>query len=77
MDALIVPAAEVGMLRALLEAEGFDPAVVRQVLHLVRISEFKRKQAAPGLKVTDRRSVRDGGCRSRRGTRRRRRGGRP
>jgi NAD+ synthase (glutamine-hydrolysing) len=27
---------------------------VRQVLHLVRISEFKRKQAAPVLKVTPR-----------------------
>jgi NH3-dependent NAD+ synthetase len=37
-----------------LEAEGFDPAVVRQVLRLVRISEFKRKQAAPVLKVTPR-----------------------
>jgi NAD+ synthase (glutamine-hydrolysing) len=37
-----------------LEAEGFDPAVVRRVLHLVRISEFKRKQAAPVLKVTPR-----------------------
>jgi NAD+ synthase (glutamine-hydrolysing) len=34
--------------------EGFDPAIVRQVLHLVRISEFKRKQAAPVLKVTPR-----------------------
>lgn len=39
---------------AALEAAGFDPAVVRKVLHLVRISEFKRKQAAPVLKVTTR-----------------------
>ena len=35
-------------------AAGFAPAVVQQVLRLVRIAEFKRKQAAPGLKVTDR-----------------------
>ena len=35
-------------------AAGFDPETVRQVLRLVRVSEFKRKQAAPGLKVTDR-----------------------
>ena len=35
-------------------AAGFDPETVRQVLRLVRTSEFKRKQAAPGLKVTDR-----------------------
>jgi NAD+ synthase (glutamine-hydrolysing) len=35
-------------------AAGFDEAVVRRVLRLVRLAEFKRKQAAPGLKVTDR-----------------------
>jgi len=33
---------------------GFDEAVVRKVLKLVRTAEFKRRQAAPGLKVTDR-----------------------
>jgi NAD+ synthase (glutamine-hydrolysing) len=33
---------------------GFDAATVSQVLRLVAIAEFKRKQAAPGLKVTDR-----------------------
>ena len=35
-------------------AAGFDPATVKRVLHLVRAAEFKRKQAAPVLKVTDR-----------------------
>ncbi|MFI5178605.1 MAG: NAD+ synthase [Vicinamibacterales bacterium] len=35
-------------------AAGFDPDTVRRVLKLVRLAEFKRKQAAPGLKVTDR-----------------------
>jgi NAD+ synthase/NAD+ synthase (glutamine-hydrolysing) len=35
-------------------AAGFEPAVVGRVLQLVRGAEFKRKQAAPGLKVTDR-----------------------
>ena len=33
---------------------GFDASIVRQVLHLVKAAEFKRKQAAPGIKVTDR-----------------------
>jgi NAD+ synthetase len=33
---------------------GFDEALVRRVMRLVRIAEFKRRQAAPGLKVTDR-----------------------
>jgi NAD+ synthase (glutamine-hydrolysing) len=35
-------------------AAGFERATVDRVLRLVRIAEFKRKQAAPGLKVTDR-----------------------
>jgi NAD+ synthetase len=35
-------------------AAGFDAATVRRVLQMVRAAEFKRKQAAPGLKVTDR-----------------------
>jgi NAD+ synthase (glutamine-hydrolysing) len=35
-------------------AQGFEEATVRRVLRLVRIAEFKRKQAAPVLKVTSR-----------------------
>ena len=35
-------------------AQGFDEATVRRVLRLVRMAEFKRKQAAPVLKVTSR-----------------------
>ena len=35
-------------------ARGFDEAMVRRVLRLVRMAEFKRKQAAPVLKVTSR-----------------------
>jgi len=35
-------------------AKGYDGQTVRRVLHLVRIAEFKRKQAAPVLKVTSR-----------------------
>jgi NAD+ synthase/NAD+ synthase (glutamine-hydrolysing) len=35
-------------------ARGFDEATVRRVLRLVRLAEFKRKQAAPVLKVTSR-----------------------
>lgn len=35
-------------------AAGHESAIVDQVVKLVRISEFKRKQAPPGLKVTDR-----------------------
>ncbi len=35
-------------------ARGFDEQTVRRILRLVRIAEFKRKQAAPVLKVTSR-----------------------
>jgi NAD+ synthase/NAD+ synthase (glutamine-hydrolysing) len=35
-------------------AAGFEAGLVERVLRLVRSAEFKRKQAAPGLKVTDR-----------------------
>ena len=33
-------------------ARGHDPSTVRRVLHLVRTSEYKRHQAAPGLIIT-------------------------
>jgi NAD+ synthase (glutamine-hydrolysing) len=35
-------------------AEGFDPATVMRIINLIDRSEYKRRQAAPGLKVTSR-----------------------
>jgi NAD+ synthase (glutamine-hydrolysing) len=35
-------------------AAGFDPATVTRVIRLIDRSEYKRRQAAPGLKVTSR-----------------------
>ena len=35
-------------------AEGFDPATVMRVIRLIDRSEYKRRQAAPGIKVTSR-----------------------
>lgn len=35
-------------------AQGYDAATVRRVVRMVANAEFKRKQAAPGIKVTDR-----------------------
>ncbi len=35
-------------------AAGFDEATVKRIIRLVDISEYKRKQAPPGLKVTSR-----------------------
>jgi NAD+ synthase (glutamine-hydrolysing) len=33
-------------------AAGFEEATVRKVIRLIDLSEYKRRQAAPGLKVT-------------------------
>ncbi|BCS33491.1 NAD+ synthase [Luteitalea sp. TBR-22] len=54
LDAILEGHVERCLDGAALVEEGFDGEVVRQVLRLVRISEFKRKQAAPVLKVTSR-----------------------
>ena len=35
-------------------AAGHDQAVVDRMIKLVTIAEFKRRQAPPGLKITDR-----------------------
>lgn len=40
-------------------AEGFDPAVVRRVIRLVDGSEYKRRQGAPGVKITPKAFGRD------------------
>jgi NAD+ synthase/NAD+ synthase (glutamine-hydrolysing) len=33
-------------------AKGFDPSTVKKVLRMIDVNEYKRRQAAPGLKVT-------------------------
>ena len=40
-------------------ARGYDPATVKRVEHLLYISEYKRRQAPPGVKVTPRAFGRD------------------
>ncbi len=35
-----------------IEAEGFDPELVRRVARMVDRNEYKRRQAAPGVKIT-------------------------
>jgi NAD+ synthase/NAD+ synthase (glutamine-hydrolysing) len=35
-------------------ADGFDAATVDRVIRMIKVSEYKRQQAAPGLKVTTR-----------------------
>jgi NAD+ synthase (glutamine-hydrolysing) len=40
-------------------ADGADPDVVRRVIRLVDRSEYKRRQAPPGIKITPRNFGRD------------------
>ncbi|MEM6761653.1 MAG: NAD+ synthase [Pseudomonadota bacterium] len=40
-------------------AEGFDVATVKRVEHLLHIAEYKRRQAAPGVKVSSKNFGRD------------------
>ncbi len=40
--------------RRIIAETGLDPAVVNHVVRLIDVNEYKRKQAAPGIKVTGR-----------------------
>ena len=52
LDAILKGYVEEGLSRADLVAQGFDAAVVNDVVRKVDLNEYKRKQAAPGLKIT-------------------------
>ncbi len=52
LDAILKAYVEEGLSRADLVARGFDAAVVDDIVRKVDINEYKRKQAAPGLKIT-------------------------
>ena len=52
LDAVLKGYIEEGLSRADLVAQGFAAAVVNDVVRKVDLNEYKRKQAAPGLKIT-------------------------
>ena len=52
LDAILRAHLEEGLDRDALVARGFAAKVVDDVVRLVRISEYKRRQAAPGIKIT-------------------------
>ena len=54
LDAILFRDIEQEQSRADIVAAGFDPATVDRVLRLIRISEWKRQQSAPGPKVSRR-----------------------
>jgi NAD+ synthetase len=52
LDAILHGYVEEGLDARALVARGLAPAVVAQVIGLVRVSEYKRRQLPPGLKIT-------------------------
>ncbi len=52
LDAILKGYVEEGLSRRDLVAQGFAEAVVNDVIRKVDLNEYKRKQAAPGLKIT-------------------------
>jgi NAD+ synthase (glutamine-hydrolysing) len=52
LDAVLKGYVEEGLSRADLVAQGFSEVVVNDVVRKVDLNEYKRKQAAPGLKIT-------------------------
>jgi NAD+ synthetase len=52
LDAILAAHVEDGLDTQALVDKGFDRAVVDKVLRLVRMSEYKRRQLPPGLKIT-------------------------
>jgi NAD+ synthase (glutamine-hydrolysing) len=52
LDAILEAHLERGLDSAALVAAGFAPAIVEDVVRRVRISEYKRRQMPPGLKIT-------------------------
>jgi NH3-dependent NAD+ synthetase len=52
LDAILESYVVRGRSRQQIISDGYDPATVGRVIHLININEYKRRQAAPGLKVT-------------------------
>ncbi|HEX7670107.1 MAG TPA: NAD(+) synthase, partial [Polyangiaceae bacterium] len=52
LDPILELFVEHGLGKSDIMKKGFDPAIVSRVLHMVRVNEYKRRQAAPGLIVT-------------------------
>ena len=54
LDALIAGYVEEGLDAEALVSRGFDRASVERVIQLIHLNEYKRRQAAPGIKISSR-----------------------
>jgi NAD+ synthase (glutamine-hydrolysing) len=59
LDAILEMYVERDFCREEIVAAGYDEAVVRKVIRLVDVNEYKRRQAAPGVRITRRAFGRD------------------
>lgn len=59
LDAILVDHVEKGATVAELVAAGHEPGFVRRVVDMIKASEYKRRQAAPGVRVTGKAFGRD------------------
>ncbi|MGU3495635.1 NAD+ synthase [Xanthobacteraceae bacterium A53D] len=59
LDAILAKLVEAETPVADLVAQGFDEAIVKRVERMLNLAEYKRRQAAPGVKVTTRNFGRD------------------
>jgi NAD+ synthase len=59
LDAILHGLIEEDLGGAELEAKGFEPATVQRIWRLLELSEYKRRQAPPGVKLTSRSFGRD------------------
>ncbi len=54
LDAIIISYIENNLTAEEIVQEGFDPLIVDQIINLIKRNEFKRRQAAPGAKISPR-----------------------
>jgi len=59
LDAILRMSVEEDMPRQQIIAAGYDEQVVNKVLRMVQINEYKRRQAPPGVRITQRAFGRD------------------
>ncbi len=54
LDAIIEAYVERDQSAAQIVAQGFNPAIVKRILRLINLAEHKRRQSAPGIRITPR-----------------------
>jgi NAD+ synthase (glutamine-hydrolysing) len=59
LDPIVMAYVEEDLSMEAIVARGFDEALVRRVIDMINRNEYKRRQAAPGVKITPRAFGRD------------------